>query len=262
MRTMGYTPYLADPDVWMKLMRRESNNFKYYAYLLLWVDGCLVIHHTALNELYKLDKYFKMKDGSIGDPDMYLGAKLRKFTLENGVQTWGLSPSKYVHDAISNMENYPHQELDGRKLLKRAPTPFENEYTPELNVLSELDTKTATFYQTQVGVLRWIVKLGQINIITEASLLASQMALPKEGHLDVLVQIFLYLKGKHNSRMIFDPTYPEINYDEFLKHYWTNFYGEVKKVIPPNAPRTAGKDIDLQMFVDSDHAGDKATRRS
>ena len=36
----------------------------------------------------------------------------------------------------------------------------------------------------------------------------------------------------------------------------------MKEAIPPNTPRTAGKDIDLRMFVDSDHAGDKATRRS
>ena len=86
MGTMCYTPCLADPDVWMKLMKRESNNFKYYTYILLWVDDCLVIHHSALNELYKLDKNFKTKEGLIGDPDIYLGAKLRKFTQENRVQ--------------------------------------------------------------------------------------------------------------------------------------------------------------------------------
>ena len=103
MRTMGYTPCLADPDVWMKLMTRDGYESKYYAYILLWVDDCLAIHHNATDELYKLDKYFKMKDGSIGDPDMYLGAKLRKFTLHNGVQAWGFSPSKYVNDAIKNL---------------------------------------------------------------------------------------------------------------------------------------------------------------
>ena len=34
MRTMGYTPCLADPDVWMKLMTRGDNEQKYYACLL------------------------------------------------------------------------------------------------------------------------------------------------------------------------------------------------------------------------------------
>ena len=109
-----------------------------------------------------------MKEGSIGDPDMYLGAKLRKFTLHNGVQAWGFSPSKYVNDAIRNMENYLEKEMNGRRLPKRAPTPFENDYSPKLDTTEELDPKTATFYQTQVGVLRWIIELGRIDLITEA----------------------------------------------------------------------------------------------
>jgi hypothetical protein len=32
--------------------------------------------------------------------------------------------------------------------------------------------------------------------------------------------------------------------------------------VPPNAPAPRGKDVDLRMFVDSDHAGDKRVRRS
>ena len=40
------------------------------------------------------------------------------------------------------------------------------------------------------------------------------------------------------------------------------FYGEVEEPIPPNAPKPLGKAIDLRMFVDSDHVGDKETRRS
>ena len=34
------------------------------------------------------------------------------------------------------------------------------------------------------------------------------------------------------------------------------------KVIPPNAPDPRGKSVYLHMWVDSDHAGDKVTRRS
>jgi hypothetical protein len=43
---------------------------------------------------------------------------------------------------------------------------------------------------------------------------------------------------------------------------WKQFYGEVKEAIPPNAPPLRGKDVDLHMFIDSDHAGDKLTQRS
>ncbi len=36
----------------------------------------------------------------------------------------------------------------------------------------------------------------------------------------------------------------------------------MEEAIPPDMPPPLGKDIDLCMMVDSDHAGDKRTRRS
>jgi hypothetical protein len=70
------------------------------------------------------------------------------------------------------------------------------------------------------------------------------------------------LEKKHNSRLVFDPTYPEIDMSEFKECDWKEYYGEVSEAIPPNAPSPRGKDVDIRLYVDSDHAGDKATRRS
>jgi hypothetical protein len=41
-----------------------------------------------------------MKPDSIGDPDFYLGAKLQKTQLLNGVFAWGMSFSKYIQAAV------------------------------------------------------------------------------------------------------------------------------------------------------------------
>ena len=84
MRHMGYTPCLADPDLWMKPEIREDG-FEYYAYVLCYVDDALSISHNAEEVLNRLDKYFRIKPGSLGDPDIYLGAKLKKMRLPNGV---------------------------------------------------------------------------------------------------------------------------------------------------------------------------------
>ena len=71
-----------------------------------------------------------------------------------------------------------------------------------------------------------------------------------------------YLKWKHNSRLFFDPTYPDIDFDTFNDGAeWKEFYGDVTKAIPTNAPDPRGKYVDLCMWVDRDHAGDKVTRR-
>jgi hypothetical protein len=125
-----------------------------------------------------------------------------------------------------------------------------------------LDPAKANFCQSQIGVLRWMVELGRYDIITETSLLASQTAMPKEGHLDAMLRMFAHLKVKHNSRMVFDPTYPSIDMSDFKQFDWRNFYGNVKEAIPPDAPEPRGKEVDLRLYCDSDHAGEKLTRRS
>ena len=42
MEMLGYSPCLADPDLWMRLVRREGN-LEYYEYVLPYVDDYLAI---------------------------------------------------------------------------------------------------------------------------------------------------------------------------------------------------------------------------
>ena len=72
-----------------------------------------------------------------------------------------------------------------------------------------------------------------------------------------------YLKCNYNSRLFFDPTYPDIDFDTFNDGAeWKELYGDVTKAIPPNASDPRGKSVDLCMWVDSDHAGEKLTKLS
>jgi hypothetical protein len=48
----------------------------------------------------------------------------------------------------------------------------------------------------------------------------------------------------------------------FIKTDWKSKYGDVKEMIPSDAPVSRGKEVDLRLFVDSDHACEKFTRRS
>jgi hypothetical protein len=48
----------------------------------------------------------------------------------------------------------------------------------------------------------------------------------------------------------------------FPKQTWKEFYGDIEEAIPDNMPRPLGKPVDIRMWVDSDHAGKKRTRRS
>ena len=203
-----------------------------------------------------------MKPGSIGDLDIYLGAKLREVTLNNGVTCWSMSSAKYVKDAIRNVEEYIEEHLGGMKLKKKASLSWPSNCAIENDESPELPPELASYYQHLIGVLHWIVELGQVDIITEVSLLASQIVMPRKGHLDAVLHVVAHLKVRPNARLVFDPTYQDIDLTLFKEHDWTRFYGDVKEAIPTNAPEPRSKDVDLKMMVDSDHAGDRLQRWS
>ncbi|KAL7464783.1 hypothetical protein ACHAXS_005117 [Conticribra weissflogii] len=265
MRQLGYTSNKADPDLWMKACTRETEYGveKYYSYILIYVDDILCIHDDPDSIMTQIDKYFPLKPDSVGEPDMYLGAKLKLMQLENSVWAWGLSPSKYVQEAIRNCKKYVEENLPKfYKLTQIAPNPFPTDYRLELDVLPKLPPEHASYYQSLMGIFRWIIELGRIDISTEVSMLSSYMALPRQGHLEAALHVILYLGLHHNSRLCMDPTHPEIKSEQFPVCDWSEFYGEVEEPIPPNAPEALDKEVGLRMFLDSDHAGDKHTHRS
>ena len=143
--------------------------------------------------------------------------------------------------------------------MRLAPNPFPTDYRPELDVSPELPLEHASYYQSLMGIFRWMIELGRVDICTEVSMLSSHMALPRQGHLEAALHVMSYLLLHHNSCLCMDPMYPVIDSTQFPICDWSEFYGEVEEPIPPNAPEAIGKVVDLRMFVDSDHAGDQRT---
>ena len=60
-----------------------------------------------------------------------------------------------------------------------------------------------------IGVLRWAVELGRLDILLETSLLSAYLASPGEGHLEAVYHIFGYLKWHPKRKIAFDPEHPE-----------------------------------------------------
>lgn len=213
--------------------------------------------------LNQINGYLPLKPTSVGDPDIYLGAKLKETQLPNGIYAWGLSPSKYVNQAVKNCQTHLTEKLNDKyKIPTRADNPFATDYCTDSDVSEPLDDECSSFFQHLIGVMRWMVELGRVDIAVEVSLLSSYLAYPREGHLEAAIHIIGYLRQKHNTRLIFDPTYPKINENDFPQFDWTEFYGDVTEAIPTDMPKPLGKEVEIRMMVDSDHAGDKRTRRS
>ena len=104
MEHLGYESCLADPDLWMKVGVKDNND-RYWHYILLYVDNMLSIGIELQGQIEAIGKYFQMNPESIGPPNIYLGGKVSKIKLQNGVDAWAFSSSQYVQAAVKNVDS-------------------------------------------------------------------------------------------------------------------------------------------------------------
>ena len=115
-------------------------------------------------------------------------------------------------------------------LAKKVATPMTANYSPELDASGELCSKDATYYQSLIGILRWIVEMGWVDICMKVSAMSLCVAMPREGHMQQVLHIFAYLKIHHNAMVVFDPSYPKIDNTLFEKQDWNSMYGSGREL--------------------------------
>jgi hypothetical protein len=171
-----------------------------------------------------------------------------------------MSSEAYIKQAVADVET----ELDkvDKCLPTRVTTPVSQGYHPEVDQSRELDAQRGQYYQSLIGVLRWICELGRLDIMVPVSMLSRYVVSPREGHLQQVFHIFAYMKHHKRSRMVFDDTEPVFDESSFKVCDWSDFYPDAEEAIPHDAPMVRGNGVVTSCFVDADHAGCKATRRS
>ena len=267
---LGFKPSLADPDLWFKPMSAKDG-FKYYAYILVYVDDILIIDKTPMRFMDMINEKFKVKPDSIAEPTSYLGADLRKVQYQDGSYAWVMGSANYVDKVVKNvkktLEKYGFEY--NRKLsdVNYSPKqPFTTvSYRPELDTSMTCNPNQVTFYQNLIGILRWVVELGRIDIAYEVSKLSSYLVEPRTGHILQAIHIFKYLDIHKDNELALDPKYQYFELPGAIaerKKLMKEMYPDAKEELPLNAPEPRGNSVQINCFVDSDHAGDKITRRS
>ena len=195
----------------------KSNGNTYYENILLYVDDALVVSENAESILQNEPRrYFHLKEESNGPPTVYLGGRIRKVQLENGVWASSFSSSQYVQSAIKNVEAYVGRpENSHMKIPSKTETPLMTSYRPELDVSPELTPRDSAYYQSLIGILEWIVELGRIDICLEVLMMLSHLAMPRKGHLDQVLHIFAYLRKYDNTELVYGPSDPVVEHDVF-----------------------------------------------
>ena len=256
---IGYVPTRADPDVWLRPGVKPDGS-EYYEMVLVYVDDVLAFSIDPMKTMVGIQGKFKLKDDKIEEPETYLGAELSKMETANGTKCWTISSDKYCKAAVQNVET--KLESQGKKLPGKCKSPLKSGYRPELDVSQELKAEGLSYYQELIGILRWAVELGRVDILLETSLMSTHLAMPRIGHLEQVIHIFGYLKEHPKRRLAFDPQHPRVDERAFAKYDWHDFYRGATEAIPGDMPKPRGNAMSTHCFVDADLAGDTVTRRS
>ena len=272
---LGYEESRADPDVHMKPKVKPSGE-QYYSYLIIYVDDILCIDIDPKKTMDKLSAIYRMKEGSVETPTMYLGANVKQWTVQNvdGEDTncWAMGSNTYVKEAVkvAKQQATTHGLTfpTGKKL---AASPFTStSYRPELDPSNFCNSDLLSLYQNLIGVLRWICELGRIDILHEVSLLSQYLASPRIGHIKQALNIFHYLDYHDRSWMVFNPTKFDVQWSpkkgepspQERAKAMRDIYYDAEDILPHNMPQPLGNSVNINVFLDADHAGNKVTRRS
>jgi hypothetical protein len=88
LRKGGFISCKGNPDVWMRPKVKPSGD-KYWEYVLWYVNDILFISHEPQVVKDYLASKFTLKKGRVKKPDAYLGAEVKKWTIDGKV-----NPSK------------------------------------------------------------------------------------------------------------------------------------------------------------------------
>ena len=149
----------------------------------------------------------QLKDDKAEVPDVYLGATLSQVETKTGTKCWSMFLEKYIKAAIDNLESKPRKS---DMHLPKCRTTMLTSYHPMEDVTKDLNAESIQFYQELIGILRWAVEIGRVDILLEVSLFSSHLAFPRFGHLQAVYHKFGYLKQIPNRKLYFDPVSPLI----------------------------------------------------
>ena len=77
----------------------------------------------------------------------------------------------------------------------------------------------------------------------EVSVLSLHLALPRQGHMEMVYHVFAYLNKHENSKIVFNlMTVELVNPNVFKKVHWSDIYDveDIKEELPPRMPKPQG----------------------
>ena len=193
------------------------------------------------------------------DPPSYYFGNDYNYSVEEKV--WVVGSSTYTKEAVRKMESHP--VIGGKLYPHRTPLPADCH--PEISTSELLDDKMTKIYQMLVGLMQWASVIGRLDICFAVSPLSRFSTNPRQDHLTLALHVMGYMKKYPNRRIVIDSNPMTIDDELRNRNFDPDFlddYKDPEEDLDPNLPEPFGRELEITMFFDADHAHDIATRRS
>ena len=144
--------------------------------------------------MLKLNQVYRLKEG-FGTPDRYLGSNVDKFHLGDGKTVLSMTCIEYLCGDIKNVYSILEGNKAALKFFGDGHRPYPSPYSPGLDVTYELYADLINRFQQIIGVIRWSIELGRIEINTKVSCLYQHLCSPRKEHLKAAYKTLRYIQN-------------------------------------------------------------------
>ena len=245
---LGFTASKAEDDIWMR------DKIDHYEYVVQYVDDLLIVSGNPKDIMDALESKFKLKLKHTGPIKYHLGSN---FDRDSDDGTLLMSRTKYITRMLDN-----YVRMFGES-PREVITPLVKGDHPEFDTTEELDANGVKKYQLLIGALQWVVTLGRLDITAAVMTLSSFRASPRAGHLERAKRIYRYLKKMKHAAIRFRVGVPDYSAILDENYAWQkSIYGDVKELLPHNAPKAYGPIVIMTTYVDANLCHDFVTGKS
>jgi hypothetical protein len=254
LRSEGFAPSLADPDVWM----RKNLKANLWEYICVYVDDLAL---AMLDPKSFIDKLKALpEDGGHGyqiKGDGPLTFHLGCDYIRDKDGTLRAEPKKYIAKMVESYE----------RIYKVKPkyfnSPLEKGDHPELDETAFLEPKQITEYMSIMGQLQWLISLGRFDVSSAVSGLSTFRSKPRIGHLDRAKRVVGYVAKFKDAALRFRVGLPNYSHLSSKIEDWEHsVYGNGHEEFPHNMPTPLGKLVRITECVDANLYFDLITGRA
>ena len=114
-----------------------------------------------------------------------------------------------------------------------------------------------------VGQLQWLVALARFDIMSSVVTMSRFRTCPRQGHVDRCKRIYGYISHMDYGGIRFRTEEPDFSNLPAQEFDWSrSVYGDVKELIPKDAPPPRGRHVVTSTYVDANLQHDLVTGRA